>query len=80
MDKELLKDEQLNIVSGGVLLDGWDTTLLSIIRIYKAKYGEEGKQKVKDLMLMSLNDPTSPIEPQDMETIMNFIDENWDLA
>ena len=80
MEKELLKDEQLNIVSGGVLLDGWDITLLSIIRIYKAKYGEEGKQKVKDLMLMSLNDPTSPIEPQDMETIMNFIDENWDLA
>jgi len=41
------------------------------------KYGEEGKQKVIDLMLISLKDPTSLIEESDMETIYQFIDENW---
>ena len=30
--------------------------------VYKTKYGDEGLQKVKDLMALSLNDPTSPIE------------------
>ena len=75
--KNILKDEDLNIVSGGVLLEGWDTTLLIIMDTFKGLYGDEGKQKVIDLMKMSLNDPTSPIEESDMETIFKFIEDNW---
>ncbi len=75
--KNILKDEDLNIVSGGVLLEGWDTTLLIIMDMFKCRYEDEGKQKVIDLMKMSLNDPTSPIEESDMETIFKFIEDNW---
>lgn len=75
--KNILKDEDLNIVSGGVLLEGWDTTLLIIMDMFRGRYGDEGKQKVIDLMKMSLNDPTSPIEESDMETIFKFIEDNW---
>lgn len=73
----IIKDEELNIVSGGVLLEGWDTTLLIIMDMFRGRYGDEGKQKVIDLMKMSLNDPTSPIEESDMETIFKFIEDNW---
>ena len=75
--KNILKDEDLNLVSGGVLLEGWDTTLLIIMDIFKGRYGDEGKQKVIDLMKMSLNDPTSPIEESDMDTLLQFIEDNW---
>ena len=68
----------MNIVSGGVLIEGWDVTLLSMMRVYKGKYGDDGKQKIKDLMLLALNDPTSVIEAHDIETINRFIDEKWD--
>lgn len=77
MDKKLLNDEQLGLISGGVLVEGWDTTLLAIMKIFKEEYGEEGQQKVRDLMSVSLNDPTSPIEESDMQTLYDFIDSNW---
>ena len=78
MENKLLNDDELNIVSGGVLLEGWDNTLLTIMRLYKGKYGEEGKQMVKDLMVVGLNDPEAVIEAQDMDTLYKFIDDNWD--
>ena len=77
MAKIRINDEELDLVSGGVLKEGWDMTLLSVMGIYKGLYEEEGLQKVKDLMALSLDDPTSPIEPQDLDKIYNFIDENW---
>ena len=79
MSKIKIEDQEIELVSGGVLLEGWEQTTSFIIKLYKEKYGEEGKQKVKDLMLMSLNDPTSPIEEEDMATIYKYIDDNWDL-
>ena len=77
MEKELIRGEELNLVSGGVLLEGWENTLLMIMKIYKKAHGEEGLQKVKDLMVISLNDPTSPIEEEDTETVYGFIEGNW---
>lgn len=46
--------------------------------LYKKKEGEVGKQKVKDLMLISLQDPTSILEENDMVVVQQFIDDNWD--
>lgn len=43
MENKILKEEELNIVSGGVLIEGWDVTLLSMMRVYKGKYGDDGK-------------------------------------
>lgn len=45
--------------------------------MFKGRYGDEGKQKDIDLMKMSLNDPTSPIEESDMDTLLQFIEDNW---
>ena len=77
-EKKMLDDELLDLVSGGVLIDGWDESLLELMKHYKAIYGEKGYQKVKELMMKSLNDPTSPIEASDMETIYHFIEVNWE--
>ena len=77
MAKIRINDEELDLVSGGVLKEGWDMTLLSVMGIYKGLYEEEGLQKVKDLMALSLDDPTSSIEFQDLDKIYSFIDENW---
>jgi hypothetical protein len=76
----MINDEVLNLVSGGVLLEGWDKTLFTMMKYYKSKYGDEGIQKVKDLMNISLKDPTSKVEESDMDTLYNFIDENWNNA
>ncbi|MBR3264499.1 MAG: hypothetical protein IKI61_00875 [Erysipelotrichaceae bacterium] len=51
-----------------------------MMKYYKSKYGDEGIQKVKDLMNISLKDPTSKVEESDMDTLYNFIDENWNNA
>ena len=75
-----MDDEELNLVSGGVLLAGWDETLLEIMKRFKEIYGIKGRQKVKALMAKSLDDPTSPIKASDMETIYKFIDDNWDAV
>ena len=32
-DNYILKDDELNLVSGGVLLEDWDKTLLTIMSI-----------------------------------------------
>ena len=76
-DNKIINDNDLKLVSGGVLLDGWDSTLLFIMEVYKKTYGDKGKEKVIELMKISLNDPTSPLEENDMETIYKFIEENW---
>ena len=78
MEGKIINDEELSIVSGGILAEGWEKTLSSMMGIYKFKYGDEGREKLKNVLLSALDDPTSPLEPQDMETIHNYIDENWD--
>ena len=78
MSKEYINDELLKIISGGKLLDGWDDTLRALMSIYKSKYGDEGIQKVKNMMVISVNDESSPIEAEDLETLYNFIDDNWE--
>ena len=80
MKEKMLNDELLSLVSGGVLLKGWDNTLFNLMKACKAKFGEAGYKKIRDSMEIALNDPTSPIEKQDMQTLYKFIDENWDKA
>lgn len=46
--------------------------------IYKAKFGDKAKQRVKDTMSLALNDPTSKIDEHDLEIIYKYIDEYWD--
>lgn len=72
-----IPDETLNIVNGGVLLEGWDETMLTIMKIYKSNYGEEGLAKVESLVDVSINDPTSPLTIEDRQTVLDFIRENW---
>lgn len=54
--------------------------MAQMMKMYKTKYGEEGKQKVKDLMIVSVNDSTSPVTQEDLETIYSFIDDNCDIV
>lgn len=79
MSKIKIEDHEIELVSGGVLLDGWQNTLLDIMKFYKNKYGKNSKQRVKDFMLLSINDPTTKIDENDLEIIMKYIDDNWDL-
>ena len=77
MKQVFLKEEDLELVSGGYLKEGWDTTLLNVMVVYKKKYGEDGKQRVVDMMRMSVNDPTSTVTVSDLKTINEFIDKKW---
>ncbi len=76
-DKNILNDEMMNFVSGGKLLDGWDKMLLRMMAILKGQYGDDGRDKVKVMMSIAINDPTSTIESADMPIIYKFIDDNW---
>lgn len=77
MAKQIVEEDVLNLVSGGVLLDGWDQALINIMSLFKARYGEEGYQKVWDLVEVSINDPTSPVTQEDAATMYKFIEDNW---
>ncbi|MBP3891674.1 MAG: hypothetical protein J6D29_05825 [Solobacterium sp.] len=76
--ERVLQDEELAIVSGGVLRDGWEDVLLKMMQIYKIKFNEKGKQMVKDTMVLGVKDTTSTIDENDIVRINQFIDENWD--
>ena len=78
MSKEKMMDDELKLVSSGVLLPGWDATMLTMMAFYKGAYGEEGREKVESLVQISIDDPTSPVEAKDAETLYNFIRDNWD--
>ena len=78
MKKELkLEEEALNLVSGGVLHEGWESTLLTMMALYKGNYGENGKQMVT-AMFVPENIKTGPLEESDLPVIQAFIEENWD--
>ena len=49
----MLDDELLVLVSGGVLIDGWDESLLELMKHYKAIYGGKGYQKAYPVRLES---------------------------
>lgn len=76
-EKYKIDDQELNIISGGVLKEGWQQTMIAMMALYKGKYGEEGLEIVKALPGIAVNDPTSPIEAGDFETLHKFIDEQW---
>ena len=46
----MINDEELKLVSGGVLLDGWESTLLAMMAIYKGKFGEDGYEMIRNTM------------------------------
>ena len=76
-NKLLLEEEALNLVSGGVLKEGWDSTLLKMMALYKGKFGENGKQMVSTLFIEhGVGD--GPLEEADIPVILTFIDNNWD--
>ena len=72
-----LKDEQLKMVSGGVLLEGWENVLLGIMRYYKETYGKDSMQMAIDKMIESINIPAFPLDDNDIERIKKFASENW---
>ena len=83
MAKQYIDDELLKLISGGKLNEGWDLALMNIIRLYKGKYEndpEAGKNTVKELLALSVSDPTSSIEEGDLHTIYDFVDANWENA
>ena len=67
-------------MSGGVLKDGWEGALNKNMAVYKAKYGDDGKQKVQDLMVIGVKDPTSQIEEADLNIMYQYIVEQWDAT
>ena len=71
-----LEEEVLNLVSGGVLQEGWDTTLLTMMAVYKGKFGENGKQMVTNLFVKE-NIGEGPLEEADLPVIHAFIEDNW---
>ncbi len=77
MDMKQLLYEELSLISGGYLKEGWEDVTLTMIKMYKAKFGDEGKQKLKDTLAVGLNDPTSTMDEKDLEMLRTFIDNNW---
>ena len=78
MKKELmLEEEALNLVSGGVLQEGWDSTLRTMMALYKGQFGENGKQMVKALFGKE-NIGEGPLEEADLPVIHAYIEDNWD--
>ncbi|MBQ6334278.1 MAG: hypothetical protein IJI46_04335 [Erysipelotrichaceae bacterium] len=76
----MISDEELELVKGGTLVEGWDSVMVQMMKMYKTKYGEDGKQKIKDLMIVSVNDSTSPVTQEDLKNIYSFIDDNCDIV
>ena len=76
-NKSLPEEEVLNRISGGVLREGWDSTLLTMMAVFKGKFGENGKQMVSALFINhGVGD--GPLEVNDLGTILAYIDHNWD--
>ena len=42
----MLEEEALKLISGGVLQEGWESEVTSLMALYKGKYGENGKDMV----------------------------------
>ena len=78
MNDKMLLDEELDLVSGGVLKESWDSALFNVMRVYKGKFGDAGLQKVKDVMAKTVNDPESSITEEDLVTVYQYIEDNWD--
>ena len=47
MDMKQLLDEELSLISGGYLKEGWEDVTLTMIKMYKAKFGDEGKTEAE---------------------------------
>ena len=77
-DKVMLNEEALKLINGGVLLEGWDSTLLAMMSLYKGKFGDNGKQMVTDLFTKHGVGSDGPLEEADIPVILAFIDNNWD--
>ncbi|MBR2676823.1 MAG: hypothetical protein IKE28_07925 [Solobacterium sp.] len=77
METKQLLEEELNMVSGGVLKEGWESTLLKMMALYKGKYGDNGKQMVSTLFI-NYGVGDGPLEEADIPVITTFIDNNWD--
>ena len=48
-----------------------------MIGLYKTKFGDSGKQKLKDTLAIGVDDPTSTMEESDLAVLYDFIDKNW---
>ena len=46
------------------------------MELYKAKFGDEGKQRLKDTLAVGPNDPTSTMDENDLVMLYAFIDSN----
>lgn len=76
---EKIKDEMMNMISGGRLSPGWEKNYYQIMRVYKSQYGdEEGLKRVKQHMYDLVDDNYSFVEESDLKTLFDFIDNNWD--
>ncbi len=79
-EENLLNDEALKLISGGVLNPGWDDTLRMMMSMYKRKYGEGGKEKIIDMMREHGLGADSKLVPEDLAVIEDFINNNWDAV
>ena len=78
MNEIKLNDEQLKLINGGLLADGWESVTESMIKVYKDKYGDKGLEKLIDVIASSKDDPTSVLTDEDREIVFAFIRDNWD--
>lgn len=80
MNENKLNEEVLNLVSGGILREGWDETVYEMMALYKGKFGESGKARLITLFEEKGVGGDSPLEPKDIPVIVDYINANWDAA
>lgn len=80
MNEAKLNDEQLKLINGGLLVDGWESVTESMIKVFKDSYGDKGLEILIDVIASTKNDPTSVLTDEDREIVFAFIRDNWDKA
>lgn len=70
--KTALEEKALKLVNGGVLQEGWEESVLSLMALYKGKFGDSGKDMVLELFIIDGVD-NSPLDTNDIITVIAFI-------
>ena len=76
-EKKILEEEALKLINGGVLEEGWESSVISLMALYKGKYGEEGKWMIMEFFFNQKPGEGS-LTTSDIADILVFIDHNWD--
>ena len=78
MNDNILNEEALNLVSGGVLKEGWQDITGKMMAMYKGKFGDAGKAKLITIFTEKGVGGDGPLEEKDIPVIIAYINDNWD--